>query len=162
MSVQPFLIGSGWIEVRDGNETARAIFDQHYSRRRYADGRKPKLIVGPGEKLLLVSAAADALCAWRKERRRADGQLGVNCAIFRRVDGDVASAMLADAMHLAWKRWPGERLFTFVDPYFVRPTIRAGRPTWGHCFYQAGWRFCGITKRKRLHVLEYLPEWRAA
>ena len=40
MNVQPFLFGEGWIEVRDGNDTARALFDRHYSRYFYADGRK--------------------------------------------------------------------------------------------------------------------------
>lgn len=158
MNVQPFLIGDGWIEVLDGNDTARAIFDRHYSRRRFADGRKSKLIVGPGEKLLLLTADAGALSAWRKEHFRFDGQRGVNCAIYRREAGEVASELLAAAMAIVWRRWPGERLFTFVDPREVAPTWRAGRPTWGHCFYQAGWRFAGVTQ-KRLHILECLPEW---
>jgi hypothetical protein len=56
----------------------------------------------------------------------------------------------------AWARWPGARLFTFVDPLAVMPTVRASRPTWGHCFYQAGWRFAGLTAR-RLHILEAFP-----
>jgi hypothetical protein len=43
MNLQPFLFGQDWIEVRDGNDTARAIFDQHYSRYFYKDGRKPKI-----------------------------------------------------------------------------------------------------------------------
>ena len=152
MVVQPFLFGEAWIEVRDGNDTARAIFDRHYSRYNYKDGRKPKLFVGPGEKMVLLSCDADALCVWRKFISR-DNQEGVNCAIFRREGGDVASLMLASARLLAWGRWPGARLYTYVDPLHVRPTIRAGRPTWGHCFYQDGWRFCGLTK-KRLHILE--------
>lgn len=62
MSVQPFLIGEGWIEVRDGDDSVRAIFDRHYSRQNYADGRKPKLFVGPGEKMVLMTADAGAIC----------------------------------------------------------------------------------------------------
>lgn len=155
MKLQPFLIGHGWIEVLDGNDTARALFERHYScnPKRRADA---KLIVGPGDKLLLLTADAGALCAWRRERFRFDGQVGVNCTAFRREAGEVASDLLTDAMRLAWRRWPGERLFTFVDPREVAPTKRAGRPTWGHCFYQAGWRFAGLTK-KRLHILEAIP-----
>jgi hypothetical protein len=53
MNVQPFLFGSGWIVVRDGNDTGRAIFKRHYSRHFHGDGRKPRLYVGPGEKLVL-------------------------------------------------------------------------------------------------------------
>lgn len=39
-----------------------------------------------------------------------------------------------------------------------RKRIEAGRPTWGHCFYQAGWRFCGLTE-KWLHIIECYPKW---
>lgn len=154
--VQPFLIGDGWIEVLDGNDTVRAIFERHYSCNPNRQ-RDAKLVVGPGEKLVLLTADAGAVCAWRRERFRLDLQAGVNCTIFRRELGDLASDLLRTAMALAWRQWPGERLFTFVDPREVQPTIRAGRPTWGHCFYQAGWRFAGLT-RKRLHILECCPE----
>lgn len=153
--MQPFLFGDGWIEVRDGNDTARALFDRHYSRYFYADGRKPVLFVGPGEKMVLLTPDADALCVWRKFISK-DGQEGVNCAIYRREAGELASKLLGDARQIAWQRWPGERLFTYIDPREVRPTMRAGRPTWGHCFYQDGWKFVGVTK-KRLHILERMP-----
>lgn len=156
MNLQPFLFGDGWIEVLDGNDTVRAIFDRHYSRYFYADKRKPKLFVGPGEKMVLMTADASAICVWRKFIS-ADGQQGVNCAVFRRESGDVASQLLARARGLAWARWPGSRLYTYVDPKGVTPTIRAGRPTWGHCFYQDGWVFEGLTK-KRLHILARYPE----
>ena len=152
MNIQPFMFGDGWIEVKDGNDTVRAIFDRHYSRYVYKDGRKPKIFVGPGEKMVLMTPDAGAICVWRKFISR-DGQLGVNCAVFRREVGEIASGLLRKAMAAAWQRWPGERLYTYVDPYAVEPTFRASRPTWGHCFYQAGWRFCGLTK-KRLHILE--------
>ena len=114
--------------------------------------------MGAGQKLLLITGNGASLCAWRKQAFRMDKQYGVNCSIFRREDGEVASVLLREAMAHAWRRFPDERLFTFVDPLKVNPTWRAGRPTWGHCFYQAGWRFCGLTA-KRLHLLECHPEW---
>jgi hypothetical protein len=154
MNVQPFLIGDGWVEVRDGNDTARDIFRRHYSYRpRLAGtGRVNELIIGPGFKLLLLSADGGAICAWRREKYRADKQSGVECCIFRREAGSTASQLLRAAMARAWERWPGERLFTHVDPRKVPPTIRAGRPTWGHCFYEAGWWFEGVSA-KGLHIL---------
>jgi hypothetical protein len=155
VNIQPFLFGQGWVEVLDGNDSVLNIFDRHYSRYFYKDGRKPKLFVGPGEKMVLMTADAGAICVWRKFIS-SDGQEGINCAVFRRESGDIASGLLRDAMALAWKRWPGERLYTYVDPVGVPPTIRASRPTWGHCFYQSGWKFCGLTK-KRLHILECIP-----
>jgi hypothetical protein len=38
----------GWLEVPDGDATARDLFQAHYSYRPYADGRRPLLFVGPG------------------------------------------------------------------------------------------------------------------
>jgi hypothetical protein len=156
MSVQPFLIGEGWIEVRDGDASALVLYRRHYSYQPRADGRKKKgLLIGPGYKLLLVSADGLALCAWRKEAHRRDGQIGVECCVFRREGGALASAQLTAARLIAQARWPGERLFTFVDPRKVQPTWRAGRPTWGHCFYQDGWTFAGVSQGG-LHILERL------
>jgi len=156
VNLQPFLIGEGWIEVLDGNDTVRAIFDRHYSRRRYADGRKPKLFIGPGEKLVLMTADAGAICAWRRERHRFDGQRGIECVIYRRESGDLASTMLAAARACASARFGPDRMFTFVDPRAVTPTMVRGKPVWGFCFYKDGWRFAGLTK-KGLHILERGP-----
>ena len=52
----------------------------------------------------------------------------------------------------AWKRWPGERLYTYVDPKKIKST----NP--GYCFKVCGWRKCGVTKHRKLHILErYQP-----
>jgi len=152
LTVQPFLIGDGWIEVRDGDESARNIFDRHYSRYVYADGRKPKLFVGPGEKLVLLRADGSAMFAWRKFIS-GDGQQGVNCAIFRNEGTEVASQLVAEARGFAHARWAGERLYTYVNPRLVTPTMVRGHPVWGWCFYRDGWRFAGLTKRG-LHILD--------
>lgn len=157
MNVQPFLIGEGWIEVRDGNPSLMDIFRRHYSYEPPPSGkRKQALAIGPGFKLALMTADAGAICTWRKEQHRKDGQAGINCSIYRRESGEVPSELLKAAMGLAWARWPGERLFTFINPRKVRPTMMRGRPTWGHCFYQAGWRYAGQTLTG-LHILEALP-----
>lgn len=155
MNVQPFLIGEGWMHMLDGDPSCRAIFDRHYSRYVYADGRRPKLFVGPGEKLVLMQADGQALCVWRKFIS-GDGQQGVNCAIYRNESQRKASDMLMDAMKIAWARWPGERLYTYVNPRKVQWTMERGRPVWGFCFYKAGWRFVGLTKQG-LHILDRVP-----
>ncbi len=149
---QPFLSGlmnELWIEVKDGNDTARAIFNRHYSRRHYRDGRKPLLFTGPGEKMVLVSPDADALLVWRKFIS-GDNQRGVNCAVFRNEGPELSSKLIERACDLAWSRWPGERLYTYVNPRRIRST----NP--GYCFLLAGWRKCGTTKKKLL-ILERLP-----
>lgn len=143
-----------WLHVKDGNMTARAIFDGHYSRHRYKDGRKPKLIIGPGEKMLLVSPDALAVFAWRKFISDA-GQDGVNCAIFRNEGAGLSSALIIEADRLAWERWAGERLYTYVDPKRTRHKRDPGR-----CFLRAGWRHAGWSKGG-LRILEMRPEWAA-
>jgi hypothetical protein len=44
-----------WFGVKDGDPAAKALFDQHYSKHHYKDGRRPKLFVGPGEKMVLMT-----------------------------------------------------------------------------------------------------------
>lgn len=151
MSAQPFLpslLSGPWIVARDGDATARTLFRRHYSYRPYADGRDPALFVGPGEKLVLLTPDARALFVWRRFRC-ADGQDGVNCAVFRNEDsGQRSSDLIAAADALADARWPGERHYTFVNPR----QIQSSNPGW--CFICAGWRRCGITKWNRLLILE--------
>ena len=147
--LQPFLnlTAETWIPVLDGNESARHLFDRHYSRYRYADGRKPKLFVGPGEKMVLSTPCAMALFIWRKFIS-GDGQEGVNCAVFRNETDMRSSDLIMEADALADARWPGERHYTYADAGKIRST----NP--GYCFQRAGWRKCGITKWNKLVILE--------
>ena len=150
MSIQqilPITGGGHWWEVKDGDDRVREVFDRHYSRIRYLDGRAPKLFVGPGEKMVLVTPELDAIFIWRKFIN-ADGQWGVNCAAFRNESQVLSSALIVEAEALAWRRWPNERLYTYVNPR----KIRSSNP--GCCFMKAGWRRCGITKINKLLILE--------
>ena len=142
-------VSEHWLLSRDGDDEARAIFDRHYSRYIYKDGRKPKLFVGPGEKMVLVTPRYDALFVWRKFID-ASGATGVNCSIFRNEGPVLSSTLIGEADALAWQRWPNERLYTYVNPRVVRGD--------GACFKYAGWRRCGRTKTRRLIVLEHIPQ----
>lgn len=158
MSVQPFLLGGeddGWIEMRDGDESCRTIFDRHYSRIVYRDGRKPKLFVGTGEKQVLLGPDGRALFVWRKFISD-DGQQGVNCAVFRNEEsGELASVLIERAMVRAWRKWAADdRFYTYIDPAKVKPTMVRGYPVWGWCFYQAGWKFAGVSKSGKI-ILDY-------
>lgn len=143
-------VGRFWFQSRDGDQAARELFDRHYSRIHYADGRSPKLFVGPGEKMVLISDDAKAMFVWRKFKS-ADGQSGINCAVFRNESGVKSSEMIIDAEEIAWTRWPGERLFTYVNPRGIKST----NP--GACFRFADWVKCGITKVNKLLILEKYP-----
>lgn len=149
---QPFLFGDGaWLEVWDGNPTAAALYDRHYSRNRNAVG-DPR-VAGPGEKMVLITPCARALFVWRKFRSKdlTAGPDDINCAIFRNEGAGLASDLIRAAMRLAYDHWGPRRLYTYVNPRRVRST----NP--GYCFLQAGWRKCGQTKTRRLLILEALP-----
>jgi hypothetical protein len=79
--------------------------------------------------------------------------MGVNCAVFRNESKLLRSSeLILQAEQIAWKKWPGQRLFTFVNAGKVKST----NP--GYCYLMAGWRKCGITKSKKLIILEKYPE----
>lgn len=138
-----------WIHAKDGDMRALALFKRHYSYRKYKDGREPKLFCGPGQKMVLLTLNCDALFVWRKFISM-DNQEGVNCAVFRNESAILASDLIREACELAWRRWPGQRLYTYVNP----KKVASKNP--GYCFKMAGWQQCGVTK-KGLLVFEILP-----
>lgn len=145
-----------WCVTRDGDLQAMAIFLRHYSARQ--GPRKVQQFTGPGEKLVLIGLDADALWVWQRNTvTRLDGQTGVCCAVFRN-EGNVRSSLLIrEAMRLAWERWPGERLFTFVDAERAAAR-RSKRSEPGHCFIVAGWTLLEErTKENGLRILEAAP-----
>lgn len=128
-----------WHEYKDGNEKALELYERHYSCYQYADGRDRKLLLGPGEKMVLMTEKQDALFAWRKFKDDS-GQSGINCAVFRNESNILSSALILEAERIAALRWPGERMYTYVNP----EKVRSKNP--GCCFKKAGWRQCGKTK----------------
>lgn len=151
MSQSRLDFGSIWYETRDGDPSAMALYRRHYSSRKNPN---PKIyqFVGPGESIVLLTQDARALFVWRKFISDA-GEAGVNCAVFRN-EGTTAgqsSELIRAAIEHAWRKWPGERLYTYVDPASVRRKRDPGR-----CFRKAGFRVCGST-RKGLLILERLP-----
>ena len=136
-----------WLKIKDGNSTARKLFDRHYSRHTYKDGRKPKLFVGPGAKMVLMTSDQSALFVWRKFVNDS-GQEGVNCAIFRNEGPLLSSYLILEAEKLARERWGNERLYTYINA----DKIKSSNP--GYCFKKAGWSVCGKTKVHKLIIME--------
>jgi len=159
MVAQPFLLDLGiWIEVKDGDLSCREPYRRHYSARHYRDGRDPCLFVGPGEKLVLLTRDAKAVFVWRRLLFSADGQTGINCALFRNEGDQLLSDLIRLADEIAWSRWPGLRHYTYINPHKIRPSQHRYRnPRYpGRCFLKAGWEYCGSSKRG-LYILERLP-----
>lgn len=139
-----------WVRVSCANPIVFELFSRHYSFRhwRKRNGVNGRRVSAPGEQLTLLTKCGKALFIWRKEKFRKDGQEGVNCAVFRNESSVLSSSLILQAENIAWSRWPGERLFTFVDG----KKIKSSNP--GYCFKRSGWKVCGITKAKKLIILE--------
>ena len=136
-----------WYGIRDGDERARYLVNRHYSAIHYKDGRKPKKFIGPGEYMALMTTDCKALFVWRKWRNP-DGNEGIYCVIFRNEGPHLSSELILEAEQLAWQRWPGQRLYTYINP----TRVQSSNP--GYCFKCADWRACGVTKVNRLLILE--------
>ena len=134
------ITGDYWLGIKDGDPRGLALYKRHYSYRKYADGRQTRLFCGPSEKLVLMTTACDALFVWRKFISM-DHQTGINCAVFRNESSVPGSILVLEAMDHAWRRWPGERLYTYV----TAAKIKSVNP--GYCFKLAGWRVFGETAR---------------
>ena len=129
-----------WLVSHDMNPRAQKLADKHYSRK--TPGSK-KGFVGPGEKLVLLSADGKAVFVWlrSKPELRADGIDGINCTIFRNEGNVLSSRLILEAETFATKKWHGKKLFTYVDRKKVK-SVKAG---W--CFLKAGWKEVGQSKK---------------
>jgi len=134
-----------WWLTRDGDLDCLALYERHYSARTYQDGRRRRLFCGPGEKVVLRTAAGDAFYVWRRfadrcrDARTGAPQAGVNCAAFRNEGTTRSSILISQADSIADRLWTDRRHYTYIDPARLRST----NP--GCCFLRAGWRRCGRT-----------------
>ena len=130
-----------WWKTKDGDRTCLAMYERHYSRRAYADGRQQSQFVGPGETFVLRTWDGDAFFVWRKfvddciDVRTGQKQTGVNCAAFRNESAAQSSELVRQADAVADFCWSDRRHYTYVDA----SKVRSGLP--GSCFLRAGWRY---------------------
>lgn len=135
------LIEGHWIQVKDGDPRASAIFKRHYTARRGVDYCRYGFS-GKGESMILLTERCDALFCWRM----VEGE-GVVCSVFRNEGATLSSELIREAVDLAQQRWPGQRLYTYVNQRLVRGD--------GKCFKAAGWhKLAGRTKKLGLITLE--------
>lgn len=131
-----------WHVAKDGDPAGLALYERHYSSSKRAKGEADPRFAGPGSKIVLLTEDNDALFVWRHFIESMETEpKGINCAVFRNESRHRASDLIREAERVAWCRWPGERLYTYVNPAKVKTK---GKPGW--CFLKAGWRYCGTTK----------------
>ena len=139
-----------WWLTKDGDRDCLELYERHYSAYRYADGRKRKLFVGPGEKVVLRTKPGDAMFVWRKYIDDS-GQQGINCAVFRNESQHQSSELIRQADEIADCLWTDRRHYTYVNSQAVRST----NP--GFCFIAAGWNRCGRTKGGLIVLERVMP-----
>jgi hypothetical protein len=149
-----------WLPSHRADPRAVALYRRHYSARQYHNRLRPvRQFMGPGETMVLLTLDCAALFAWQHNTTpRYDQQTGVCCTVFRNESPVQSSTLIREAATLAWQRWLGARLFTYIDP----AAVASANP--GYCFLQAGWRrvrdAVGRPTRTRrgLLLLECWPE----
>lgn len=149
--------GESWFRVSDRHPNVVAMYRRHYSWERnksdYADLLRFG-IVGPCEKLVLMTPNGDAVFAWAHPLPDFnDGYEGVRCTIFRNEGPRLSSTLIQEADRLAWGRWPEDRHYTWIWD----TKVRSANP--GYCFKIAGWRYAGRNKDGSLSLLEIRRSW---
>lgn len=135
--------GARWYAVDRADPRLYALYKRHYSYQKGAKWRRPgnTECSGPGSPLCLLTVPGDAGFIWLKNTaERYDGQTGIACTLFRNEGPYRASELILEAEQLAWQRWPGARLFTYVDPR----RVRTANP--GYVFLRARWKRVGESK----------------
>ena len=144
-------VTGNWIGVHDGDRRAVALYRRHYSAKSTVGWHQGGRFCGPGKHNVFLTTDGLALWVWRLQTFRLDGQDGIECSIFRNEGPLRSSHLILEAEELAWRRWPGQRLFTYVWP----AKVKSVNP--GYCFKVAGWKQCGWNADGRLIILEKLP-----
>lgn len=148
--VQPMLdlpqYGS-WLLTHKGDRACRQFADRHYSRQHVG----APMFCRPGRNLVLRTAYGDAVwVTWQGIRD--DGLRAWECTIFRNESPYLSSDMIRAAVTATIAEWgqpPPDGIITYVDQSKVRST----NP--GFCFFSAGFRRIGRSKRRGLLLLQY-------
>lgn len=131
MHGQLFIPFQDFVRVRDGNDLAASIANQHYSRILRGNTKQNRLTTH--KRMVLVEPLGKWVFVWNFQLWRYDGQTGANCVLFRNESERLSSEIIL----LAEREWNKEygdcRKFTYVDPSQVAST----NP--GYCFQKAGW-----------------------
>ena len=148
------LPGQHWFPISSADPRGMALYLRHYSAKPHPNGRSSRHFVSGGYRMVLMTADARALWVWQwmPGEYRKDDLEGVYCAIFRNEGPVQSSVLVREAEELAWQRWPGAQLFTFVDPRKV------ASPVAGWCFIRCRWKRRGTTARGLFVFVKQAPQ----
>jgi len=139
-----------WIVTDKGDQTVRALVDEHYSRQSVGASQ----FCRPGHNLVLRTV--DGSAAWISWRGiRDDGiERAWECTFFRNTSTMLSSELIHWAVYATISEWrhvfPANGFITYVDPKKVSSEVP------GYCFIRAGFKKVGVSKRRKL-ILFHLP-----
>lgn len=138
-----------WLLTHKGDRACRQLADRHCSRQTIGNVQ----FCRPGRNLVLRTAAGDAVwVTWSGIRD--DGLHAWECTIFRNESHHLSSDMIRSAVEatiVEWGQPPSDGIITYVNQSKVRS------PNPGFCFLSAGFRKIGRSKRRRLLLLQFVP-----
>ncbi len=157
-----------WLSVKDTDPRLYALYRCHYStqhltdspaRRNLRTGGQIPSIAPFGDYVALLTGDSTAGFLWVRAPGGIwqSGTHGVSCAFFRNEGPIRSSELIREAVDIAWRRWPDERLFTYVWDAKVATSAQHGRAKAGWCYRKAGWHEAGRNADGRLTILELLP-----
>lgn len=146
-----------WRLSHRADPEAVKIADRHYNRQKPGTPQ----FVPPGRCVVLKCDTALWVTSWPFAQwvKHAWPGAWVN-SCFRNEGNEVSSDLIRDAIAATCAIYgepPVIGMVTFVNPKFVRPTIRRSRKIYGYCYLKAGFEHVGLTKGG-LWAWQLLPE----
>lgn len=131
--------------------------DRHYNRQHVGSPQ----FVPPGRCVVFKASGLLWVSSWPFEQYTHHQWAGawVNSLFRKECDGK-ASELIREAIAATlfyWPEPPSRGMITFIDPVHVAPRKIRQRPTWGHCYFEAGFKHVGYTKGG-LWAFQMLPQ----
>jgi len=149
-------VREAWVLSHRFDADCLPLADRHYNRRKHGSPQ----FVPPGRCFVLKRDGAVWVTSWpfAEYVKHAWAGAWVN-SMFRNESPAVASELIRQAVAHTRAKWPDVPelgMVTFIDPKHVTPRKIHGRPTWGHCYFEAGFKHVGYTKAG-LWAFQMLP-----
>jgi len=147
-----------WTRGHKFDRECLPLADRHYNRRKVGSPQ----FVPPGRSLVLKAEGALWVTSWPYAEyvRHAWAGAWMNSLFRHEGTMELASALIVAAVaatRAEWPEVPALGMVSFIDPLHVQPRKVHSRPTWGHCYFEAGVVHVGYTKGG-LWVMQLRPE----
>jgi hypothetical protein len=150
-----------WHLSHRADQRGRVVADRHYNRQKVGSPQ----FVPPGRCLVLAHpGGGDCSALWvsswpfAEYVKHAWAGAWINSCFRKECEGD-ASEFIREAIAATrwkWAETPDLGMVTFIDPSEVTPRKIRGRSTWGHSYFEAGFKHVGYTKAG-LWAMQMLP-----